>query len=534
MPTEPTGSIPTVMPDRKSPQFDSDFPPQDISQGQFLSKRKVRQTVSYIDESDCKYKSGGLKSGYRNYNSGSVNNVGDNGNCWLSTPNNENNGHQLNVNRNGLNPQNNNNRSNGYSVRPVLSESKTAPAAPFLPPKKFSFEDILFLLFQAYYKTRTSDRTTPDQLKFEIDYEKNLFDLARELYTGKYKFSPALCFVVIEKVKREVFAPQFRDRIVSTMLFSLLQPMLEPGFIFDSYSCRKGKGTSEGIKRFEHHLRSVTENYTKEAYVLYMDIEGYFMSIDHDVLKDIVIDKVNKRKHVKNPKNGLPWYKCIDIDFTLKLTEMFIYRNVKKDCIVISKPEDFLDIPDKKRLLKQPDGKGLIIGDQCSQLFSNIIGDILDQFIKHTMKCKHYGRYVDDAYAMHCDIYFLKMVWQRTDSFLRQNLKLNLHPRKTKIVNTKEGIAYLGAFVKEFRKYVDNKTLAHTEEKITALKEVIDSPEGFSKEKHIYVMQSLNSYLGHLKQFRTFHIRKDILKETNARKYYVVNKKLSKLKPLAK
>lgn len=529
---EPAGSIPTVTPDRKSPKFDSDLPPQDVSHRQCPSKRRVQQTVSYQDESVCEYKSGGLKSGYRNYSSGSVNNVGDNGNCWLSAPNSENNGHQLNLNMNGLNPQNNNNRCFGFSVRPLLTESDTAPKAPFLPPKKFSFEEIHYLLFRAYYKTRTSDRNTPDQLKFEIDYEKNLFDLARELYTGTYKFSPALCFVVIEKVKREVFAPQFRDRVVSTMLFELLQPMLEPGFIFDSYSCRKGKGTSEGIRRFEHHLRSVTQNYTKQAYILYMDIEGYFMSIDHEILRNIITDKINKRKHILNPQNQLPWYKCIDIDLTLKLTEMFIFRDVKKDCIIISKPEDFIDIPDKKRLLKQPEGKGLIIGDQCSQLFSNIIGDILDQFVKHKMKCIHYGRYVDDSYSMDCCAEFLKNVQMQTDAFMKQNLKLNLHPHKTKIVNTKEGIAFLGAFVKEFRLYVDNKTLTHTEERINTLKAILNNEQDLSNEKYIFVMQSLNSYLGHLKNFRTFQIRKTILQETNALKYFTVNEKLSKLRSI--
>ncbi len=119
---EPAGSIPTVTPDRKSPKFDSDLPPQDVSHRQYPSKRRVQQTVSYQDESVCEYKSGGLKSGYRNSSSGSVNNVGDNGNCWLSAPNSENNGHQLNLNMNGLNLHSYCNRSYGYSVRPVLAE----------------------------------------------------------------------------------------------------------------------------------------------------------------------------------------------------------------------------------------------------------------------------------------------------------------------------------------------------------------------------------------------------------------------------
>ena len=115
---------------------------------------------------------------------------------------------------------------------------------------------------------------------------------------------------------------------------------------------------------------------------------------------------------------------------------------------------------------------------------------------------------------------------------MKQNLKLNLHPHKTKIVNTKEGIAFLGAFVKEFRLYVDNKTLTHTEERINTLKAILNDKQDLSNEKYIFVMQSLNSYLGHLKNFRTFQIRKTILQETNALKYFTVNEKLSKLRSI--
>ena len=119
---EPAGSIPTVTPDRKSPKFDSDLPPQDVSHRQYPSKRRVQQTVSYQDESVCEYKSGGLKSGYRNSSSGSVRYVGKESNNWLSTPYSPNNGYSLGLTRNGLYLHSYCNRSYGYSVRPVLAE----------------------------------------------------------------------------------------------------------------------------------------------------------------------------------------------------------------------------------------------------------------------------------------------------------------------------------------------------------------------------------------------------------------------------
>ena len=58
-------------------------------------------------------------SGYRNNSSGAVNNVGSNGYYWSAVPNSTNNGRNLNFNSTNVNPLNNNNRSNGFAVRPV-------------------------------------------------------------------------------------------------------------------------------------------------------------------------------------------------------------------------------------------------------------------------------------------------------------------------------------------------------------------------------------------------------------------------------
>ena len=74
-------------------------------------------------------------SGYRNNNSASVNNVWNNGYYWSAVPNSNNNGYNLNFNSSNVNPTNNNNRSNGFSVRPVASSQHSLyqhPAGLFL------------------------------------------------------------------------------------------------------------------------------------------------------------------------------------------------------------------------------------------------------------------------------------------------------------------------------------------------------------------------------------------------------------------
>ena len=67
-------------------------------------------------------------AGYRNGTG--VNNVGSNGNYWSSSVNNENNAYNVNFNSGNLNPQNNNNRYNGFSVRLVRHLSGILSSGP--------------------------------------------------------------------------------------------------------------------------------------------------------------------------------------------------------------------------------------------------------------------------------------------------------------------------------------------------------------------------------------------------------------------
>ena len=65
-------------------------------------------------------------AGYRNNDSGQLNNVGSNGYYWSSSPNSSssNNAGNLNFNSGNVNPLNNNNRANGFSVRCVQASAR--------------------------------------------------------------------------------------------------------------------------------------------------------------------------------------------------------------------------------------------------------------------------------------------------------------------------------------------------------------------------------------------------------------------------
>lgn len=155
-------------------------------------------------------------------------------------------------------------------------------------------EDIIKDLFQAYYDARKNKRNKIDAIEFEMDYESHLFELAEEILNEQYRPSKSICFVVDKPVKREIFAASFRDRVVHHLIYNYINQILEPCFIHDSYSCRLGKGTLYGIRRLDHFIRSCSENYQKDCYILKLDIKGYFMSINRGILYQKVMNRLER------------------------------------------------------------------------------------------------------------------------------------------------------------------------------------------------------------------------------------------------
>ena len=97
-------------------------------------------------------------------------------------------------------------------------------------------------------------------MKFEQNLEANILQLHAELLGGNYKPRPSLAFLVEKPKRREIFAADFRDRVVHHVLINIIEPYWERRFIFDSYACRKGKGNLAAVKRLQSFTRQVTAN----------------------------------------------------------------------------------------------------------------------------------------------------------------------------------------------------------------------------------------------------------------------------------
>ena len=361
---------------------------------------------------------------------------------------------------------------------------------------KLTRKELYHLLVRAYLSARRNERNDESQLAFEMDLEKNLVVLLNELWYRTYVPHPGFVFMISVPVKREVFASEFRDRIVQHLLFDFLEPVFEPTFIYDSYSCRKGKGTLFGIRRMEHFVRCVSENWTRRAWCLLIDISGYFMSIDKRILLRMITERLMA---------GAAYYETfMDLDFVVWLTDKLINRDPVKGVHFISDRGSWMNFPAKKSMLGRPWWQGLTIGDLDSQLSSNIYLGAQDDYVKRMLMAHLYGRYVDDSRALSRDRVFLEEVLAAVTEYDRMSLGLEVHPNKSEIVDVREGVPFIGAMIMPYRTYCSSRTY----NKVLAVAEELDSVCREHDERAVLekVLSKTNSYLGYLKYLREFKL----------------------------
>lgn len=241
------------------------------------------------------------------------------------------------------------------------------------------------------------------------------------------------------------------------LLFNYIAPMLERTFIADSYSCRKGMGTLYGIRRLERHIRSCSDNFRRECYVLKLDIRGYFMNIDRRKLYGMLVDTF--ARFARRPaRDGKTWEQLLDYGLIRYLTREIVFNDPTYNCYVRGRRSQGEGRPPSKSLFHTPEGCGLPIGNLTSQLFSNVYLSKLDDFVKRSLGERHYGRYVDDFFIVGNDRLRLLRLIPVIRDFLKNELGLSLHPDKMHLQEAVKGINFLGAVVKPYRRYLLDKT----------------------------------------------------------------------------
>ena len=347
-------------------------------------------------------------------------------------------------------------------------------------------------LYKAYLLCSKGKRKKPQTIKFEKNLEQNLLLLCDELINRSYKPSPYSVFIVNKPVKREIFAANFRDRVIHHFLIQRINPLFESVFITDSYACRKGKGTLFGVKRIFDHIYNCSHKYTKECYVLKLDISGFFMCISREILLAKVLNFVELNYFKKD--KSLIKYLCTTI----------ILNNPVDEVIKLGCSKNWDGLPKNKSLFYSKSGHGLPIGNLTSQVFANFYMHDFDSFVKDELKIKYYGRYVDDFIICSNDKKILKGLIPKIKNKLLNDLKLELHPKKIYLQHYNKGVMFLGACLKPGRVYIGNQTKGNFYSKNHKFTEI----ENITSSTQNDILAVVNSYLGLMRHFSSYKIRK--------------------------
>lgn len=245
----------------------------------------------------------------------------------------------------------------------------------------FSYGEV----FEAYEDCIKNKRNTSNAREFEIDYIEKVTRLCDDINDGTYEIGKSIAFVVTFPVYREVFAADFRDRIVHHLVIKELMPYFEKYFIKESFSCMEGKGVLYGVKTMFEYIKECTENYTKDAWILKMDIKSFFMSINKQLLADMIDDFIVEYYENDRKKEKLR-----------ELCKQIVLHHPELNCEKRGDKSLWAKLDPNKSLFNVGYERGLPIGNLTSQILANFFLTKLDRFIKETLGFKYYGRYVDD------------------------------------------------------------------------------------------------------------------------------------------
>lgn len=258
-------------------------------------------------------------------------------------------------------------------------------------------------LLTAWREFQRDKRKRKDIERFSIHLTDNILELHQNLVNRTYHHGLYKAFRINDPKPRDIHKASVRDRLVHHAIYRILYPYFDQKFIFDSYSCRRTKGTHRAINRFRNYAHKVSRNNTRTVWVLKGDIKKFFANINHQILGSIL------KKHIRSGNTIL----------------------------LLSKIVKSFHTPGNPNI-------GLPLGNLTSQLLVNIYMNEFDHFMKRNVKAQHYIRYADDFVVLHENKSSLESMLPEISRFLKMQLKLSLHPDKVFIETLASGVDFLG------------------------------------------------------------------------------------------
>ena len=340
--------------------------------------------------------------------------------------------------------------------------------------KIFSRENLL----RAWKRARKGKTKKFYVIEFQKNLIENLGELQKELESETYIPQPLKTFILRDPKTRRISKAHFRDRVVHHAIVNIIEPIFEKIFIFDSCANRIGKGSLFALKRFDYFKRKVSENGKPvsnkfddnfvKGYCLKADIKHYFQEVDHEILISLIEEKIRDES-------------------VIKLIRKILINGQYKE------------------------GVGMPLGNLTSQFLANVYLNKLDYFAKHKLKAKYYIRYVDDFTILYDSKEQLEIWKDKIDNFLREKLKLELHPSKSHVLRLSCGINFLGFRVFFHHKLLRKSNLQSFERKFNQIK--IMFKEGMLNKEQ--VLDFLEGWLAYASHANCHKYKKHLIRQFN-------------------
>lgn len=341
--------------------------------------------------------------------------------------------------------------------------------------KKCFYKNLTFeKLMEAHKRAKKHKVYKKEVIEFEFNLENNLINLMNNIKNKKYHLGNYHEFIVYEPKKRIIKSLPYIDRVVHQWYVEeFIKPYILPKLIDSTFACISGRGTHKAGAMVENYMRIFKRNYG-DFWVLKCDISKFFYNIDPNILFDIL------KKYISD--NEL-----------LNFTKLLIFDG--------QAPSNQVGIP---------------IGNYTSQFFANIYLNELDQFVKRTLKVKHYVRYMDDFILLAKTKDECKQLKLVIEKFLNKNLHLALNA-KSGYYPYKMGVNFCG-----YRYFTTHSLL-----RLSSKKKV---KKNVKKWNYLYshnsldiknTILSLNSWLGHSSHCNSFKLQTKILNNCN---FLITNK----------
>lgn len=338
----------------------------------------------------------------------------------------------------------------------------------------YPFEHVL----AAYRRARRGKRGRTDVATFEFRYEEQLLQLATELREEHYRPGAYRSFAITESGKRRVIsAAPFRDRVVHHALCALLEPIWEPRFIRDSYASRRRKGTHAALERAQHFARGY-------RYALQVDIKQFFPSIDHAILRSILV------RHIADER-------------IMHLIDLILAGGadtLRNEYAMVYFPGDDLFAANRPR--------GLPIGNQTSQFWANCYLHPLDLFIKQELGCRAYVRYCDDMILFANDKPTLHR-WRAAIIERTAALRLTIHAECAQPVPVETGLPFLGWRIFPYRRRLKRRNVIAFTRRFRRLRRRYAAGEATMRQLNVRI----RGWIAHARHGDTAGLRRSLLKK---------------------